>query len=71
MKKKKAGMKKVNKMMVSIFSLQQKQIVEQEPPVAEVKTQWPALFTEQQATDTEDSMAREMNVGILLMKGSS
>ena len=47
MKKKKADMKKVNEFMVSTFSLRRKQIVE-EPPVAEVKTKWPALFTEQQ-----------------------
>ncbi|CAL8342264.1 unnamed protein product [Arctogadus glacialis] len=47
MKKKKADMKKVNEIMVSTFSLRRKQIVE-EPPVAEVKTKWPALFTEQQ-----------------------
>ena len=47
LKKKKAVMKKVNEMMVSTFSLRRKQIVE-EPPVAEVKTKWPALFTEQQ-----------------------
>ncbi|KAK0137977.1 hypothetical protein N1851_025785 [Merluccius polli] len=47
MKKKKADIKKVNEMMVSTFSLRQKQIVE-EPPVAEVKTKWPALFTDKQ-----------------------
>ncbi|CAL8313900.1 unnamed protein product [Gadus morhua 'NCC'] len=47
MKKKKADMKKVNEIMVSTFSLRRKQIVE-EPPVVEVKTKWPALFTEQQ-----------------------
>ena len=48
MKKKKADMKKVNEMMVSTFALLRKQIVEQEPPVAEVKTMWPALFKEHQ-----------------------
>lgn len=48
MAKKKADMKKVNEMMVSTFSLRRKEIVEQEPTVAEVKTKWPALFTEQQ-----------------------
>ncbi|XP_041855627.1 uncharacterized protein LOC121649117 [Melanotaenia boesemani] len=46
MKKKKADMKKVNEMMVGTFSLRRKYIVEQQPPVAEVKTKWPALFTE-------------------------
>lgn len=47
MRKKKADVKKVNEMMASTFSLRRKQIVE-EPPVTEVKTKWPALFTEQQ-----------------------
>lgn len=50
MKKKKADMKKIEEMMVSTFSLWRKQIVEEEPPVAEVKIKWPALFTEQQAS---------------------
>lgn len=48
MKKKRADMKKIEEMMVSTFSLRRKQIVEEEPPVAEVKMKWPALFTEQQ-----------------------
>lgn len=37
-------------MMVSTFSLWRKQIVEEEPPVSEVKIKWPALFAEQQVS---------------------
>lgn len=50
MKKKKADMKKIEEMMASTFSLRRKQIVEEEPPVSEVKIKWPALFTEQQVS---------------------
>lgn len=50
MKKKRADMKKIEDMMVSTFSLRRKLIVEEEPPVLEVKIKWPALFTEQQVS---------------------
>lgn len=45
---KRVDLKKVDDMMVSTFSLWRKKIVKEEPPVAEVKNKWPALFTEQQ-----------------------
>ncbi|XP_063048113.1 uncharacterized protein LOC134441655 [Engraulis encrasicolus] len=48
MKKKTADVKKVEQMMANTFSLRRKEIVEEEPPVSEVKKKWPALFTEQQ-----------------------
>ncbi|KAL6470554.1 hypothetical protein MHYP_G00216730 [Metynnis hypsauchen] len=48
MKKKKVDWKKVTDMMASTFSLRRKEIVEQQPLVAEVKAKWPALFTDKQ-----------------------
>ncbi|KAL7837261.1 hypothetical protein SRHO_G00269720 [Serrasalmus rhombeus] len=48
MKKKRVDWKKVTDMMASTFSLRPKEIVEQQPLVAEVKAKWPALFTDKQ-----------------------
>ncbi|KAG9278031.1 sterile alpha motif domain-containing protein 3-like [Astyanax mexicanus] len=48
MKKKKVDWKKVTDMMASTFPLRRKEIVEEQPLVAEVKAKWPALFTDTQ-----------------------
>ncbi|XP_059893073.1 uncharacterized protein LOC132446675 [Gadus macrocephalus] len=48
MKKKKIDGQKRKEMMTSTFSLRRKQIVEDEPPVADVRARWPALFSERQ-----------------------
>ncbi|XP_028666317.1 sterile alpha motif domain-containing protein 3-like [Erpetoichthys calabaricus] len=48
MKKGKVDWKKVNEMMKNTFSLRRKEIVEDEPLVADFKERWPALFCERQ-----------------------
>uniref|UniRef100_A0A667YYQ7 PB1 domain-containing protein n=1 Tax=Myripristis murdjan TaxID=586833 RepID=A0A667YYQ7_9TELE len=48
MKKRKADWKQIGKMMNNTFPLRRKEIVEEEPLVAQVKERWPALFSEQQ-----------------------
>nr|XP_054592692.1 uncharacterized protein LOC107373799 isoform X1 [Nothobranchius furzeri]XP_054592693.1 uncharacterized protein LOC107373799 isoform X1 [Nothobranchius furzeri]XP_054592694.1 uncharacterized protein LOC107373799 isoform X1 [Nothobranchius furzeri]XP_054592695.1 uncharacterized protein LOC107373799 isoform X1 [Nothobranchius furzeri]XP_054592696.1 uncharacterized protein LOC107373799 isoform X1 [Nothobranchius furzeri]XP_054592697.1 uncharacterized protein LOC107373799 isoform X1 [Nothobranch len=48
MTKRKADWKQVGEMMNITFPLRRKEIVENEPLVAEVKERWPALFKEQQ-----------------------
>lgn len=63
MKKKKADVKKIEEMMASTFSLRRKQIVEEEPPVSEVKIKWPALFTEQQVSVFSQSSISSFNFG--------
>ena len=47
MKKSRIDWQQIKEMMTSTFSLRRKQIVEDEPPVADVR--WPALFSERQA----------------------
>lgn len=46
--KKKVDWKKIQAMMSTTFSLRRKEIVEEEPPVADIKAKWPALFSEHQ-----------------------
>lgn len=46
--KKKVDWKKIQAMMSTTFSLRRKEIVEEEPPVADIKAKWPALFSERQ-----------------------
>jgi hypothetical protein len=48
MKKRKIDWQQIKEMMTSTFPLQRKQIVEDEPPVADVRARWPALFSERQ-----------------------
>ncbi|XP_034534575.1 uncharacterized protein LOC117809017 isoform X2 [Notolabrus celidotus] len=48
MKKRKVDWKQIGDMMNDTFPLRRKEIVEDEPLVAEVKERWPALFSEQQ-----------------------
>lgn len=48
MKKKKVDWKKIQAMMSTTFSLRRKEIVEEEPPVADIKAKWPTLFSERQ-----------------------
>ena len=48
MKKRKIDWQQIKEMMNSTFSLRRKQIVEDEPPVADVRARWPALFSERQ-----------------------
>ncbi|KAK3535974.1 hypothetical protein QTP70_022852 [Hemibagrus guttatus] len=38
----------VDSAMSSTFSLRRKEVVEEEPPVSQMKVRWPALFTERQ-----------------------
>lgn len=45
--KKKVDWKKIQAMMSTTFSLWRKEIVEEEPPVADIKAKWP-LFSERQ-----------------------
>uniref|UniRef100_A0A8C5AX65 Uncharacterized protein n=1 Tax=Gadus morhua TaxID=8049 RepID=A0A8C5AX65_GADMO len=47
-KKRKIDGQKIKEMMTSTFSLRRKQIVEDEPPVANVRARWPAMFSERQ-----------------------
>lgn len=49
MKKKKVDWKKIQAMRSTAFSLRKKKIVEEEPPVADIKAKWPALFNKRQA----------------------
>ncbi|XP_059201647.1 uncharacterized protein LOC131981391 [Centropristis striata] len=48
MKKRKVDWKQIQAMMTSTFSLRRKEIVEDEPLVADIKQRWPALFSERQ-----------------------
>lgn len=48
MKKRKVDWKQIDEMMNNTFPLRRKEIVEDEPLVAEVKERWPALFSERQ-----------------------
>ncbi|XP_062315936.1 uncharacterized protein LOC134019259 [Osmerus eperlanus] len=48
MKKRKIDWQKIKGLMTSTFSLRRKTIVEDEPPVADVRERWPALFSERQ-----------------------
>lgn len=48
MKKRKVDWKQIQAMMTSTFSLRRKEILEDEPPVADIKDKWPALFSERQ-----------------------
>ena len=48
MMKKNVDWKKVDALMDSTFSLRRKEVIKEEPLVKEIKTRWPALFTERQ-----------------------
>ncbi|XP_063042899.1 uncharacterized protein LOC134437337 [Engraulis encrasicolus] len=48
MKKKNVDWKKVDALMDSTFSLRRKEVIREEPLVKDLKTRWPALFTERQ-----------------------
>ncbi|KAM9347670.1 sterile alpha motif domain-containing protein 3-like [Symphorus nematophorus] len=48
MKKRKVDWKQIGEMMSDTFALRRKEIVEDEPLVAQVKDRWPALFSERQ-----------------------
>lgn len=48
MMKKKVDWKKIEAMMFTTFSLRRKEIVEEEPPVVDIKAKCPALFSERQ-----------------------
>lgn len=48
MKKRKVDWRQIDEMMYNTFSLWRKEIVEDEPLVAQVKERWPALFSERQ-----------------------
>ncbi|KAM6974706.1 sterile alpha motif domain-containing protein 3-like [Tautogolabrus adspersus] len=48
MKKRKVDWKQIGEMMNNTFALRRKEIVEDEPLVAEVKERWPALFSDRQ-----------------------
>ncbi|XP_051243011.1 uncharacterized protein LOC127355816 [Dicentrarchus labrax] len=48
MKKRKVDWKKIGEMMCNTFPLRRKEVVEDEPLVAQVKERWPALFRDQQ-----------------------
>lgn len=48
MKKRKVDLKKIGEMMCNTFPLWRKEIVEDEPLVAQVKERWPAMFKDQQ-----------------------
>ena len=48
MKKRNPDFAFVDAGMSSTYSLRRQEIVEDEPPVSEVKVRWPALFTERQ-----------------------
>ena len=50
MKKRKVDWKQIDEMMKNTFPLRRKEKVEDEPPVAEVKDRWPALFSERQVS---------------------
>ena len=47
-RKRKVDWKQIQAMMTQTFSLRRKEIVDDEPPVAEIKARWPALFYERQ-----------------------
>ncbi|XP_041851074.1 uncharacterized protein LOC121646244 [Melanotaenia boesemani] len=64
MKKRKIDWKQIGDMMKKTFPLRRKEIVVEEPLVAEVKERWPALFSEQQI---EAEFARVTSVSL---KGS-
>lgn len=49
-KKRKFDWKQIDEMMNNTFPLRRKEIVEDEPPVAEIKDRWPALFYERQVS---------------------
>lgn len=48
MKKANPNLASIDSGMSATFALRRKEIVEEEPPVAEMKMRWPALFTERQ-----------------------
>ncbi|XP_072563171.1 sterile alpha motif domain-containing protein 3-like [Paramormyrops kingsleyae] len=64
MKKRKVDWRQIDEMMFNTFSLRRKEIVEDEPLVAQVKERWPALFSERQV---EAEFARLTSVDL---KGS-
>ncbi|XP_039457642.1 sterile alpha motif domain-containing protein 3-like [Oreochromis aureus] len=64
MKKRKVDWRQIDEMMYNTFSLRRKEIVEDEPLVAQVKERWPALFSERQV---EAEFARLTSVDL---KGS-
>ncbi|KAE8288311.1 hypothetical protein D5F01_LYC12176 [Larimichthys crocea] len=68
MKKRKVDWKQIGEMMSGTFALQRKEIVEDEPLVAQVKDRWPALFSERQATDDEETFTWGMKVGVFMVK---
>ncbi|XP_047668779.1 sterile alpha motif domain-containing protein 3-like [Tachysurus fulvidraco] len=48
MKKRTTDISFVDSAMSSMFSLRRQEVVEEEPPVSQMKVRWPALFTERQ-----------------------
>lgn len=50
LKKRKFDWKQIDEMMKNTFPLRRKEIVEDEPPVTEIKDRWPALFSERQVS---------------------
>ncbi|GAA6091780.1 uncharacterized protein LOC113633890, partial [Tachysurus ichikawai] len=48
MKKRTTDISFVDSAMSSTFSLRRQEVVEEEPPVSQMKVRWPALFTERQ-----------------------
>ncbi|MEQ2288517.1 hypothetical protein AMECASPLE_023401 [Ameca splendens] len=49
------------------FALRRKEVVESEPAISEMLQHWPALFTEDQDSDDDDSF-RNIDIGILLVE---
>ncbi|KAK1170610.1 hypothetical protein AOXY_G7513 [Acipenser oxyrinchus oxyrinchus] len=65
MKKRSVNKTYINSNMDLTFSLRRQEIVEAEPQVSEVRERWPALFTEEQDTDPEESYTKGVKVGII------
>ncbi|KAI2661040.1 Polyketide synthase-nonribosomal peptide synthetase ACE1 [Labeo rohita] len=65
MKKIKVEWNKMHMMMANTFSVRQKEIVENEPLMKEVKAKWPGLCG--QETNIEDRVTAGMDVGLLIM----